>query len=55
MGRPNRKFHHYKKPVAAAASATTIMKEYRAPTVSLEDQVFIFGKAKEAAKFEIVK
>ena len=29
--------------------------EYRAPTVSLEDQVFTFGWAKDDAKLELVK
>ena len=29
--------------------------KYHTPTVSLEDQVFTFGKAKYAAKFKVVK
>ena len=53
MGRKDTKFHHSKK--LDTASATTSTTEYRAPTVGLEDQVFTFGKAKDAAKFEDVR
>ena len=53
MGRKYRKFYHAKKP--ATTSDTMRTTEYRVPTVSLEDQVFTFGKAKDAAKFEVVK
>ena len=50
MGIPNRKFYYSKKTAAAADSATNSTKDYRAPTVGLEDQVVTFGKAKDAAK-----
>ena len=53
MGRKDRKFYHAKK--SAATSATTSTSEYHAPTVSLEDQVFTIGKAKDASKLENVK
>ena len=53
MGRKDRKLDHAKK--SAATFSTTSMNEYRAPTLVLEDQVFTFGKAKYAAKFEVVK
>ena len=53
MRRKDKKFYHAKK--LAATSATTIKMEYYAPNVGLEDQVLTFGKAKYAAKLEIVK
>ena len=31
------------------------MNDYCAPTVGLEDMVFIIGKTKDAARFEVVK
>ena len=55
MGRNNRKLYHAKKPAAAEASDNTSTTDYRAPTFGLEDQFFTFGKAKYAAKFEVVK
>ena len=53
MGRKDRKFYHAKK--SAATSDTKSTTEYRSLTVGLEDQVFTFGKTKDAAKFEVVK
>ena len=53
MGRKDRNFYHAK--ILAATYSTTSTTEYRAPTVGLEDQVFTFGKAKDAAKFEDVR
>ena len=49
MGRKDIKFYHAKK--SSTTSATTSMTEYPAPTVGLEDQVFTFGKDKDAARF----
>ena len=49
MNRKDGNFYHTKK--LAATSANTSTTEYRAPTVDLEDQVFTFGKSKDAAKF----
>ena len=53
MGRKDRNFYHAKN--LAVTYSTTSTTEYRAPTVGLEDQVFTFGKAKDATKFEVVK
>ena len=53
MVRKDRNFYHAKK--SAATSATTSTTDYRYPTVGLEDQIFIFGKAKDASKLEVVK
>ena len=55
MGRPKIKVYQAKNPDVAADYSTTSMTEYCAPTVGLEDHVFTFGKAKYAAKLEIVK
>ena len=55
MGIPNRKFYHAKNTAAATASTNTNTTEYWAPTIGLEEQLFTFGKAKDAAKFEILK
>ena len=49
MGRKDRKFYHAKN--LAETSSTTRRTEYRDPTADLEDQVFNFCKAKDAAKF----
>ena len=53
MRRKDRRFYHSKK--STATSYTMSMMEYRDTTVGLEDQIFTFGKAKGAAKFEVVK
>ena len=53
MGRKDKKLDHAKK--SAETFSTTSMNEYRAPTFVLEDQVFTFGKAKYAAKLEVLK
>ena len=53
MGRKDRKFYYAKKSAETSASMSTT--EYHTPTVGLEDQVFNFGKEKDAAKFEVVK
>ena len=53
MSRKDRNFYQAKN--LAATSATTSTTDYSAPTVGLEDQVFTYGKAKDAAKFEVAK
>ena len=55
MGIPNKKFYLANNPAASAASDTTITTEYRAPNLGLEDQVFTFGKEKDATKLAIAK
>ena len=53
MGRKYRKFYHAKKSAATSDNASTT--EYSSPTVGLQDQIFTFGKAKDSAKFKVLK
>ena len=55
----NNQNRQYKRPAAQAESAVKAPdakeKEYRAPTVGLEDKIFTVGTTADAAKFEMVK
>ena len=55
----NNQNRQYRRPAAQAESAAKTSdakeKEYRAPTVGLEDKIFTVGTTADAAKFEMVK
>ena len=55
----NNQNRRYRRPAAQAESAAKALdakeKEYRAPTVGLEDKIFTVGTTADAAKFEMVK
>ena len=55
----NNQNRRYRRPAAQAESAAKVPdtkeKEYRAPTVGLEDKIFTVGTTADAAKFEMVK
>ena len=56
---PRNQNRRFRWPAVQAESATktpdTNEKEYRAPTVGLEDNIFTVGTTADAAKFEMVK
>eukprot|EP00957_Ditylum_brightwellii_P076070 5782245-Ditylum_brightwellii.AAC.1 len=56
---PRNQNRHFRRPAVQVETATKSPgiseKEYRAPTVGLEDKIFTVGTTADAAKFEIVK
>ena len=44
-----------RRPAATEPAPAPSAREYRAPTVGLEDQVFTIDSTKDAAKFELLK
>ena len=51
----NRRFRRPAVPAESATKPDASEKEYRAPTVGLEDKIFTVGTTADAAKFEMVK
>ena len=51
----NRRFRQPAVPAESTTKPDANEKEYRAPTVGLEDKIFTVGTTAGAAKFEMVK